>query len=167
MRKQVLRYGVALLLLTAMLAHVTQRLPLPLVDAFDRLIYDIRLRFTMPGTIDPRIVIIDIDEKSLAEIGRWPWRRDRMARLTTRAFDDYGARLMGFDLVMAEADDSSGLGTLDKLGAGELRDDARYRVALVRLRATLDYDNLSGVANLQGRVRGQLMPSPAAMRPAR
>ncbi|MDM0090863.1 MULTISPECIES: LPS export ABC transporter periplasmic protein LptC [unclassified Variovorax] len=32
---------------------------------------------------------------------------------------------------------------------------------------TLDYDNLSGVANLQGRVRGQLMPSPAAMRPAR
>ena len=32
---------------------------------------------------------------------------------------------------------------------------------------TLDYDNLSGVANLQGRVRGQLMPSPAALRPAR
>lgn len=32
---------------------------------------------------------------------------------------------------------------------------------------TLDYDNLSGVANLQGRVRGQLMPSPAAMRPVR
>ena len=150
MRKQVLRYGVALLLLAAMLAHVTQRLPLPLVDAFDRLIYDIRLRFTMPGTIDPRIVIIDIDEKSLAEIGRWPWRRDRMARLTTRAFDDYGARLMGFDLVMAEADDSSGLGTLDKLGAGELRDDARYRAALVRLRATLDYDSLFAAA-LKGR----------------
>lgn len=32
---------------------------------------------------------------------------------------------------------------------------------------TLDYDNLSGVANLQGRVRGQLMPSPAALRQAR
>lgn len=32
---------------------------------------------------------------------------------------------------------------------------------------TLDYDNLSGVANLQGRVRGVLMPSPAAMAGAR
>ncbi|MBC7514550.1 MAG: adenylate/guanylate cyclase domain-containing protein [Herminiimonas sp.] len=150
MRKQVLRYGVALLLLAVMLAHVTQRLPLPMVAAFDRLIYDIRLRLTMPGTIDPRIAIIDIDEKSLAEIGRWPWRRDRMARLTTRAFDDYGARIMGFDLVMAEADDSSGLGTLDKLGANELRDDAGYRAALAGLRATLDYDSLFAAA-LKGR----------------
>ncbi len=150
MRKQVLRYGGALLLLAILLAHVTQRLPLPLVDAFDRLIYDIRLRVTMPGTIDRRIAIVDIDEKSLAEIGRWPWRRDRMARLTTRAFDDYGARIMGFDLVMAEADDSSGLGTLDKLGAGELRNDAAYGAALARLRASLDYDSLFAAA-LKGR----------------
>jgi len=32
---------------------------------------------------------------------------------------------------------------------------------------TMDYDNLSGVANLQGRVRGVLMPSPAALAAAR
>lgn len=32
---------------------------------------------------------------------------------------------------------------------------------------TLDYDNLSGVANLQGRVRGVLIPSPAAAAPKR
>jgi lipopolysaccharide export system protein LptC len=32
---------------------------------------------------------------------------------------------------------------------------------------TMDYDNLSGIANLQGRVRGMLMPSPAAMAAAR
>jgi len=31
---------------------------------------------------------------------------------------------------------------------------------------TLDYDNLSGVANLQGRVRGQLVPSAVAPTPA-
>jgi len=31
----------------------------------------------------------------------------------------------------------------------------------------MDYDNLSGVANLQGRVRGVLMPSPAALGAAR
>ena len=32
---------------------------------------------------------------------------------------------------------------------------------------TLDYDNLTGVANLQGRVRGLLMPSPAVAAPPR
>jgi lipopolysaccharide export system protein LptC len=32
---------------------------------------------------------------------------------------------------------------------------------------SLDYDNLDGVANLQGRVRGVLMPSPAALAGAR
>ena len=31
---------------------------------------------------------------------------------------------------------------------------------------TLDYDNLSGVANLNGRVRGVLIPSAAAAAPA-
>ena len=34
----------------------------------------------MPGGVDPRVVILDIDEKSLGEIGRWPWSRDLMAR---------------------------------------------------------------------------------------
>ena len=31
----------------------------------------------MPGKVDDRIVILDIDEKSLAvpELGRWPWSR--------------------------------------------------------------------------------------------
>lgn len=30
-----------------------------------------RLRTTMPGGRDERIAILDIDEKSLAEVGRW------------------------------------------------------------------------------------------------
>ena len=41
----------------------------------------------MPGTVDPRIVIVDIDEKSLQEEGRWPWRRDRLGLFLDRLFD--------------------------------------------------------------------------------
>ena len=33
----------------------------------------------MPRTVDERIVIVDIDEKSLSEEWRWPWRRDHLA----------------------------------------------------------------------------------------
>ena len=50
--------------------------------------YDIRLRATMPEKIDPRIVIIDIDERTLAAEGRWPLSRDRWVLLLTQLFDD-------------------------------------------------------------------------------
>ena len=63
------------------LLHVSGKLSLPLLDRLDQIFYDARLRLSMPRTLDERIVIVDIDEKSLAEVGRWPWARHHVARL--------------------------------------------------------------------------------------
>ena len=41
------------------------------VTQLDNIMYDARLAMTMPRGRDNRIVILDIDEKSLGEIGRW------------------------------------------------------------------------------------------------
>ena len=142
MIKHTLRVGVGLLVLVLMLAHATGWWRLASIEALDRSLYDIALRITMPGTIDPRIAIVDIDEKSLSEIGRWPWRRDRMATLVNRLFETYQIRQLGFDIVMAEADESSGLKTLDALATGEFAGDARYQESLEKLRPSLDYDGL-------------------------
>ena len=49
---------------------------------------------------DP-VVIIDIDDRSLAEIGQWPWSRNQLAKLTNQA---YAAAALGFDVVFAEPD---------------------------------------------------------------
>jgi hypothetical protein len=49
-------------------------------------------------------------------------------------------RLLGFDVVFAEPDDSSGLRSLESLAKKDLRDDAAYQNALKGLRTTLDYD---------------------------
>ena len=49
---------------------------------------------------DP-VVIIDIDDRSLAEIGQWPWSRNQLANLTNQA---YAAAALGFDIVFAEPD---------------------------------------------------------------
>ena len=49
---------------------------------------------------DP-VVIIDIDDRSLAEIGQWPWSRNQLANLTNQA---YAAAALGFDVVFAEPD---------------------------------------------------------------
>lgn len=48
------------------------------------------------GTYPVRIV--DIDEASIAKVGRWPWRRDVPAQLVDRLIDQ-GARVIAFDFV--------------------------------------------------------------------
>ena len=53
-------------------------------------------------TAERRIVIAEIDEKSLAELGPWPWPRERMAALAD-TLAGYGARTQLFDVVFPEA----------------------------------------------------------------
>lgn len=54
------------------------------------------------------IVIATIDEKSLNELGRWPWPRTTIARLIEK-LHKYGAKAVGFDIVFAEPDENSNL----------------------------------------------------------
>ncbi|MBN1257303.1 MAG: adenylate/guanylate cyclase domain-containing protein [Planctomycetes bacterium] len=51
-------------------------------------------------------VVIDIDEKSLAVYGQWPWPRDLVAKLLAKV-DEAKPKAIGLDLVFAEPDRSS------------------------------------------------------------
>jgi adenylate cyclase len=55
------------------------------LDAFEARTYDLRFKL-MRGAMqpDPNIAIIAIDDKSIAEFGRYPWSRDRYAMLIDR-----------------------------------------------------------------------------------
>ena len=113
----------------------------------EAIVYDTRLRLTMPQTVDPRIVILDIDEKSLAEKerggeGRWPWPRDRLALLLDKLFDQYEIAIVGFDVVFAERDESSGIRVLERLGERELRDVPQFQSVLMQLKPQLEYDDI-------------------------
>ena len=133
---------VTLIPLIFALMHANSVLPIGVVNRLDDIIYDARLRATMPQTVDDRIVIVDIDEKSLAEIGRWPWSRNRLADLVDELFVGQKTALLGFDLVFAEADDSSGLNQLKLLAKNELRDQPGFAEKLAQLQSRLDYDEL-------------------------
>ena len=63
------------------------------------------LRFQFRGVIKPgsEVVLAVIDEKSIDELGRWPWPRSRIAEVI-RALDKDGAKVIGFDIVFAEPD---------------------------------------------------------------
>ncbi len=139
-KKHLIQILLGLAITCVFVGHAARVYQIPLVSVIDAFIYDARLRLTMPGGVDPRVVILDIDEKSLAEGGRWPWSRDRMAALLDRLFDHYRIAALGFDVVFAEPDDSSGLKSLEALAQNDLRGEAAYRAALGRLRGTLDYD---------------------------
>ena len=122
------------------LLHAFGVLQIGVLQRLDDIIYDTRLKATMPETLDERIVIIDIDEKSLAEVGRWPWGRNKMAALTDELFDRQKIAILGFDIVFAETDTSSGLQTLDALAKNELKDQPAFAEKLQSLRASLDFD---------------------------
>lgn len=52
------------------------------------------------------IVIVDIDERSLAEYGQWPWPRYRLGNLLLR-IQSMGAKSVGLDIMLAEPDRTS------------------------------------------------------------
>jgi adenylate cyclase len=136
------RIVVTLIPLVFALLHASGILTIGVLQRLDDIIYDARLRATMPRTLDDRIVIVDIDEKSLAEVGHWPWGRNRLAELVDALFDDQKVGLVGFDVVFAEADESSGLKRLKQLAQAELKDQAGFADRLGQIQGSLDYDAL-------------------------
>ena len=55
-----------------------------------------------PQTKQP-VVVVDIDEESLDQVGQWPWPRSDVARLVDK-LTAMGAIAIGFDVVFAEPD---------------------------------------------------------------
>jgi adenylate cyclase len=134
--------GISLLIVVFFILQAVGVYQLPFVEQFENQLYDTRLKLTMPGTKDPRIVIADIDEKSLAREGHWPWPRDRLALLVDILFDHYEIAILAFDVVFAERDESSGLKVLEQMAARELRNNQQFLASLEKIRPSLDRDRL-------------------------
>ncbi|MGP1678102.1 MAG: CHASE2 domain-containing protein [Burkholderiales bacterium] len=152
MKRHIVRIALGLALMLLFAGHAAEFYNIGLITRLDAIIYDTRLALTMPGGVDPRVVILDIDERSLDKnaLGRWPWRRDRISTLLKKLFDEYGIVIAGFDVVFAEPDESSGLPVLDQLAKGKLKDVGQFQSALKELRPQLDYDGIMA-QTLKGR----------------
>src|SRR5437667_7522961 len=69
----------------------------------DNAVYDILLRAARTQPPGDRVVIVDVDERSLSTIGQWPWRRDLIGRLVAR-LREMGASTIAMDIVFPESD---------------------------------------------------------------
>ena len=123
-KKYLSRILVGFLLTAVFIAWERNKLSLPLIDKLELIAYDARLAATIPEKeIDPRVVIIDLDERSLVEEGHWPWNRVKLAKLVDTLFDVYQLDILGFDVVFAERDSSEELELLETL-ATQTNDEA-------------------------------------------
>ena len=128
------------LLVLLVAAHVSGVFHIASMQRAEAWLYDAWLMRTAPAGADDRVAILDIDEASLKSVGRWPWSRDTMTALAEQLFDHYGVAAVGFDVVFAEPDTSSGLDTLKQLAQRDLADSRDFQAALEQLAPRLDYD---------------------------
>ena len=76
------------------------------LERWDNVIYDATMRLQRSAQPDD-IVIVAIDDRSLKQLGRWPWSRHVHAQLLER-LTRIGVRGVGFDIMFAEAANGDG-----------------------------------------------------------
>jgi adenylate cyclase len=75
---------------------------------FDENIRDAFLRAQANSSQEDRVLVVNIDDESLRQLGDWPWPRSRIADLVEILMMDYQARAVGLDIVFPEARDKAG-----------------------------------------------------------
>jgi adenylate cyclase len=69
---------------------------------------DAFLRMQVSDAPEPRVLVVDIDEASLTELGPWPWPRARLADLVEILLADYDARGVALDILLPSPTDTDG-----------------------------------------------------------
>ena len=136
------RVAIELALMACLLTDAAGWIEIPALTQLERWAYDARVRLFLPRTSDTRVVIVDVDEKSLKAEGYWPWGRDKLALMIHQLFDRYRVSVVGFDTAFPETDPNASLPVLEAAAGGELRDDPAFQAFVERMRPSLDHDRL-------------------------
>ncbi|MFT5659387.1 MAG: adenylate cyclase [Sulfurimonas sp.] len=102
-------------------------------EPFDNKLRD--MLFINRGVIETtgNVIIIDIDEKSLAEIGQFPWSRDDLGTLLVH-LTNAGVLAIGFDIMFPEPDGTSPKKIINDLGIADIVPDDKE----------IDFDEIFG-----------------------
>ncbi|MFZ1060008.1 MAG: CHASE2 domain-containing protein, partial [Candidatus Rokuibacteriota bacterium] len=80
----------------------------PFLKTVETKLYD--WHFTLRGVRHPgdQVVIVAVDEQSLAALGRWPWPRSLLAQVV-RTLSEGGAKVIALDIILSEPEVSGEL----------------------------------------------------------
>jgi adenylate cyclase len=111
----------------------------PVVEQLNNAVTAIQIRLLPEARLSPIPVIVEVDEKSLAAYGQWPWPRYQVARLL-EAIQQAGPAAVGVDALFVERDRTSPL-VIQRVMAG----DFKQAFPLTAIKESLwDYDAILG-----------------------
>ena len=87
------------------------------VVSLDEALRDYALQLNAQGQRENRLVVIDINEIALKDIGPWPWPRAKVADLVEILLSTYGARAVGLDMDFSNSGDPLGDARLAAMAA--------------------------------------------------
>lgn len=95
-------FGVALTIAVAFYHAYLGLYAPPMLERLEALFYDLRFHVALEAPpAAQKIVIVDIDERSIDVEGRWPWSRARMGDMLAALYDN-GVIIVGFDVTFPE-----------------------------------------------------------------
>ncbi|MBI4062065.1 MAG: CHASE2 domain-containing protein [Elusimicrobia bacterium] len=95
---------------------------LPLLESVEFKAYDLRAKLRQNLNPPPEIVLVEIDDDSISQLGRWPWPRTRMAAAIDK-LKAAGPKVIGLNVLFSEAEQNQGLLEVKRL-------EERYRELL-------------------------------------
>ena len=98
----------------AVLVTAAYAVGVPLLDLLELKTYDMRLTASAPAQAPTQVTIVAVDEKSLAEVGRWPWSRRTVGQLVDK-LTDLGAAVVALDVFFSEPENPQLLTRIDRL----------------------------------------------------
>jgi serine/threonine-protein kinase len=82
------------------------------LESIELKFYDVRSKFREDPQKPAEVAIIAIDDNSLAQLGRWPWPRSRIAAMLDK-LHTYGPKVIGLNILFSEPDRNPGIAALD------------------------------------------------------
>jgi len=152
-----LRLVLSLICLITSLSFLTVAGAPRLLSQLELLAYDWRMTFSTPADhVDMRVVIVDIDERSMAREGQWPWPRQRLATLLDILKNNYQVSAIGLDILFPETGSTPGE---DRIFAESLQRNQAIMAQLFQLEQTSRPLNVGQLATETTQLNNPDLPS--------
>jgi serine/threonine-protein kinase len=87
----------------------------PFFESLEKVIYEIEMRLDTPRNPgESKVAIVNIDDKSINKLGKWPWPRHIIAEMI-KILKSNGAKLIGIEMVFSEKEQNLGIKEIKKL----------------------------------------------------
>jgi len=83
-------------------------------DGLEAKLYDVRAKMRAKGKAGDKVILVTIDDKSIQELGRWPWPRNYMAEMIDQ-LTEAGAETIGVAAIMDKPELNPGLVKIQEL----------------------------------------------------